>query len=114
MRKLWLTRLNTLILALLLAGGGSGLPVADALFHYLHGLAPEANRIGSGETPASHGERCTLGVPLPAMATAAAVAAAPRSTAASLAAMPVRGAESPRSSALPGATRPRAPPALIG
>ncbi len=114
MRKVWLSRLNTLVLALLLAGGGSGLPVADALFHYLHGLSPEGNRIGSGETPASHGERCTLGVPLPAMATAPAVAAAPRCTPVSLAAVPVRGAESPRSSTLPGATRPRAPPAIIG
>jgi hypothetical protein len=114
MRNAWLTRLNTLVLALLLAGGGSGLPVADALFHYLHGLSPDGNRIGNGETPASHGERCTLGVPLPAMATAADVAAAPRSTAVSLAAVRVGGAGSPPPSGLPGATRPRAPPAIIG
>ncbi len=114
MRKTWLARVNTLILALLVAGGGSGLPVVDALFHHLQDGAPRGTRLTDGEAPASHGERCSLGIPLPAMASAGTVAELP-----SFAALP----RAPRaactsapdpSTVVPAAARPRAPPLRIG
>lgn len=114
MRKTWLTRVNTIILALLLAGGGAGLPVADAVFHHLNGSSTNGDRIADGEAPAGHGERCTLGVPLPTMAMAGAVAVLPSRLSVSFLPIAIRGQEPPRSASVPGATRPRAPPAING
>jgi hypothetical protein len=113
MHKAWLTRLNTLVLALLMAGGGSGLPVVDAVFHHLQ-AAPVGSRISDGEAPAAHGERCALGVPLPAMAVAGSVAAGPPALAVSFSAADCHRLDAPRLAAVPGITRPRAPPTDIG
>lgn len=114
MRNVWLARVNTLILALLLAGGGSGLPVADALFHHLQGSADGRDRITDGEAPASHGERCSLGLPLPVMASAGVVAALPSCMALPFARpLPLRSEPHP-STVVPAAALPRAPPLPIG
>lgn len=114
MRNTWLARLNTFFLALLLAGGGSGLPVADALLHHLQAGAETGNRIADGEAPSSHSERCTLGVPLPAMSSAGAVAALPPCS--SIRNVPVlfRAPDAVRSTDIPATARPRAPPIHIG
>ena len=114
MRNTWLARLNTLFLSLLLAGGGSGLPVADAFFHHLKGVAADGDRVADGESPAGHGERCSLGIPLPAMASARAPASLPACAAPLLAAARVRHGGTTPSTDLPPATRPRAPPRSIG
>ena len=114
MRNTWLARLNTLFLALLLMGGGSGLPVADALFHHLHGGAQTGSRIADGEAPAGHGERCTLGVPLPAMASAGAVASVPACGGLPLATALFRAPDSPRPTDILPSAQPRAPPIPIG
>ena len=113
MRKAWLTRANTLVLALLLAGGGAGLPVADAIFHHLNLSSSSGDRVSHADT-SGHGERCTLGVPMPAMATAGAVAVLPSRTSVSFLPIAIRGEEPPRSASPAGATRPRAPPATSG
>ena len=114
MRNSWLARVNTLILALLLAGGGSGLPLADALFHHLQGATESGDRIADGEAPSSHGERCSLGTPLPAMASAGSVAPFPSCAAVPFARpAPLSGDPQP-STVLPAAARPRAPPLRIG
>lgn len=114
MRKTWLVRVNTLILALLLAGGGSGLPVADALFHHLQDGTPRGTSLTDGEAPASHGERCTLGIPLPAMATAGAVAELPSSAALPLVLLASCTSGAELSTIVAAAARPRAPPLRIG
>lgn len=114
MRKTWLARVNTLILALLVAGGGSGLPVADALFHHLQNGTSRGTHLSDGEAPASHGERCTLGVPLPAMATAGAVAELPSGAALPFAPRAVCTSDTDPSTVVPAAARPRAPPLRIG
>ncbi len=114
MRNSWLTRVNTLVLALLLAGGGSGLPVADALFHHLQGTADSRSRLADGEAPGSHGERCSLGIPLPAMASAGAVAQAPACTAPQLAQVAIGRSATRPSTFVPPSARPRAPPLRIG
>lgn len=113
MRKTWLTRANTLILALLLAGGGAGLPVVDAIFHHLNGSSSSGDRVSDGES-AGHGERCTLGVPMPAMATAGAVAVLPARTSFSFLPITIRGEEPRRTAFAAGAARPRAPPTTNG
>jgi hypothetical protein len=113
MRKTWLTRANTLILALLLAGGGAGLPVADAIFHHLNGSSSNGDRVSDGES-AGHAERCTLGVPMPAMATAGAVAVLPSRTSVSFLPIAIGGEEPPRPASTAGAIRPRAPPTTNG
>ena len=115
MRNAWLTRVNTLFLALLLAGGGSGLPVVDALFHHLHGATPDTTqRVADGESSGSHGERCTLGAPLPAMDGAGSVAAAPRALAAAFSPPALPATDAPRSGAVSSTAHPRAPPSAIG
>jgi hypothetical protein len=114
MRKTWLVRVNTLILALLVAGGGSGLPVADALFHHLQDGTPRGTHLTDGEAPASHAERCSLGVPLPAMATAGAVAELPCTAALPFAPLASSTSDSDPSTVVPAAARPRAPPLRIG
>lgn len=114
MRNTWLARLNTLCLALLLAGGGSGLPVADAFFHHMRGTAEDGNRVADGESPATHGERCSLGVPLPAMASARAVAALPACVMPPLTPTVQPHVGTTPSTDLPPDARPRAPPRSIG
>ena len=115
MRNAWLTRVNTLFLALLIAGGGSGLPVVDALFHHLHGTAPDTTqRLAGGESSPSHGERCTLGAPLPAMNGAGSVATAPCAIAAAFSPQALPAPEAPRSGAIPSTAHSRAPPSAIG
>ena len=113
MRKTWLTRANTLVLALLLAGGGAGLPVADAIFHHLNGSASNGDRVSDGET-SGHSERCTLGVPMPAMATAGAVAVLPARASVSFLPIAILGEAPRRSASAAGASRPRAPPTTNG
>src|SRR5688572_9034571 len=105
MRKTWLTRANTLILALLLAGGGARLPVADAIFHHLNGSSSSGDRVSDGAT-AAHAGRCTLGVPMPAMATAGAVAFVPSRTSVSFLPIALPGEEHFRSASTAGAVRP--------
>ena len=69
MRQAWLQRLNALILGLLIMGGGSGLPVVDAVLHHLHGQAQVASiRLSNPADNSLHAERCTLGAPLPTLA----------------------------------------------
>ena len=114
MRNTWFARFNTVFLALLLAGGGSGLPVADALFHHLQGGAQAGNRVADGEAPSGHGERCSLGVPLPTMASAGAVAVMPPCGGFAFVPPLSRAPGSPRSTAIPAAAQPRAPPIHIG
>lgn len=114
MRNTWLARFNTVFLALLLAGGGSGLPVADALFHHLQGSAHTGNRVADGEEASGHGARCSLGVPLPTMASAGAVAPMPACGGLPFVPPLSRAPDSPRSTAVPAAARPRAPPTHIG
>jgi len=112
MRNAWLVRVNACFLAVLLAGGGSGLPLVDALFHHLHGSTEAPVRL-SGDADGSHAERCSLGVAAPAMDRAADAPSATLSAAilsADPAALPAQlllAGQLDRSSA------PRAPPAFI-
>ena len=74
MRKTWIPRLNALILGLLIMGGGSGLPVVDAVLHHLHGRVNVAGiHLSDPAGSTSHAERCTLGAPLPTLARSAGV-----------------------------------------
>jgi hypothetical protein len=76
MIRTWSSRLGALAIGMLLLGGGSGLPVLDALLHHwrisqasaqVHLLDPNAR--------ATHAERCTLGTALPALVVAAGTSA---------------------------------------
>lgn len=113
MRNAWPSRIGALLLALLVAGGGMGLPLVDAFLHHLHDAPAATAHVASGGTPAVHGESCTLGAAKPVMVRAGA-SPDPVTKAAPLS-VPVlsfRPAPLP-ADAPPAATRPRAPPASI-
>jgi hypothetical protein len=67
MSRSWISRLGALTLSLLILGGGSGLPVVDAVLHHLHGNVQVAGAHLSDPAGTSHAERCTLGAPLPTL-----------------------------------------------
>ena len=66
MRRSRFARLASLLLTVLMLGGGGSLPVLDALLDHAAGGrgAPAVHYCSTDGTP-SHAERCTLGVPLP-------------------------------------------------
>jgi hypothetical protein len=73
MQKVWLRRVNALTLAVMLAGGGSGLPIFDALFHHIGRTRMVTHAcVERGDTQSLHAERCSLGAALPALARSAA------------------------------------------
>lgn len=111
MRNVWLTRVNAIFLAVMLVGGGSGLPVFDAIFHHLHvdGLATPKGVESSDALP-SHGERCTLGIALPAVARPADLPAAVRDAVALATTVVPPSADAPRAAAFTAPSRPRPPP----
>ena len=114
MPRLWLSRLNALFLAVMLAGGGSGLPLFDALFHHLgRGQAASPIRVQDPDTTASHAERCTLGGALPALVRAAGLDAAAQIGAEPIALGLRPPAEHPRSAASFAPGLPRAPPVSV-
>jgi hypothetical protein len=64
----WLARINALVLALMVGGGGSGLPVFDALFHHIGGSRALGYAcVERADVQSVHSERCTLGAALPAL-----------------------------------------------
>jgi hypothetical protein len=74
MHRTWLARANALVLALLLAGGGSGLPIFDALFHHLGATRTLSHAcVERADVESPHAERCTLSAALPALAAAGAL-----------------------------------------
>ena len=68
MRLSRLRRANLLLLAILLGGGGSGLPLLDAALHHLGGVRRSASQLHGCEPGGTHAERCTLGAALPVLA----------------------------------------------
>ena len=66
MRRSPVSRLASLLLAVLMLGGGGSLPLLDALLDHAGtgGGAPAVHYCSTDGAP-SHAERCTLGVPLP-------------------------------------------------
>jgi hypothetical protein len=76
MSRTCISRLSALILALLIMGGGSGLPVVDAALHHLHGRMHVQGTHLTDPGDSSHAERCTLGAPLPTLARSSDVHAA--------------------------------------
>ena len=71
MIRTWSSRLGALALAMLLLGGGSGLPVLDALLHHWRiGQTGAQVQLLDPDGSATHAERCTLGTALPALAAA--------------------------------------------
>lgn len=71
MIRTWSSRLGALALGMLLLGGGSGLPVLDALLHHWGiGQAGAQVQLLNPDGSATHAERCTLGTALPALAVA--------------------------------------------
>lgn len=71
MIRTWSSRLGALALGLLLLGGGSGLPVLDALLHHWRiGQTGAQVQLLDPDGSATHAERCTLGTALPALAAA--------------------------------------------
>ena len=114
MRSAWLGRIHALFLAVLLAGGGSGLPLADALLHHLGpGRSESPLRVHNPDLPAAHGERCTLGVAMPALVRAADLPDGARlARAAERVAGRVRTAR-PDCATPPTPSLPRAPPAPV-
>ena len=67
LRRTWLARINALVLALMVGGGGSGLPVFDALFHHVGGPRGLGYAcVERADVQSAHSERCTLGAALPA------------------------------------------------
>ena len=69
-----LARLYALVVALLVAGGGSGLPVFDALFHHLGATRTLSHAcVERADVESAHSERCTLSAALPALSAAGAV-----------------------------------------
>ena len=71
MMRTWSSRLGALALAMLLLGGGSGLPVLDALLHHWRiGHAGAQVQLLDPDGSAGHAERCTLGTAMPALAVA--------------------------------------------
>ncbi len=68
MHRTRLFRVNALVLALMLGGGGSGLPVFDALFHHFGGARTLAHAcVERADTRSQHSERCTLSVAFPVL-----------------------------------------------
>jgi hypothetical protein len=68
MHRTWLSRVNALVLALMVGGGGSGLPVFDALFHHFGGSRTLSHAcVERADTRSAHSERCTLASALPAL-----------------------------------------------
>lgn len=68
MHRTWLSRVNALVLALMVGGGGSGLPVFDALFHHFGGSRILSHAcVERADTRSAHSERCTLASALPAL-----------------------------------------------
>jgi len=61
-------RANLLLLAVLLAGGGSGLPLLDAALHHLGGVRRSGTQLHGCDLGETHSERCTLGTALPVLA----------------------------------------------
>lgn len=114
MHRAWLSRVNAVFLAVMLAGGGSGLPLFDALFHHLgRSQATSPFRVHSPDTPVSHAERCTLGAALPALVHAAGFQVAARIGPQPIA-LPLRvAADDPHSAAVLTPALPRAPPVSV-
>lgn len=68
MTRTWSSRLGALAICLLLLGGGSGLPVLDALLHHWRiGQAGAQAQLLDPTASGTHAERCTLGTALPAL-----------------------------------------------
>ena len=72
MIRTWSSRLGALAVGVLLLGGGSGLPVLDALLHHWRvGRASAQAQLLDPTASATHTERCTLGTALPALVVSA-------------------------------------------
>lgn len=67
MRK-WSARLGSIALGPLILGGGSGLPVLDAVLHHWRaGPAAAQTQLLDPDSSSTHASRCTLGTALPAL-----------------------------------------------
>ena len=76
MIRTWSSRLGALAVGMLLLGGGSGLPVLDALLHHWRiGQAGAQVQLQDPNSSTTHAERCTLGTALPALVVSAGSAA---------------------------------------
>jgi hypothetical protein len=68
MIRKWSARLGSIALGLLILGGGSGLPVLDAVLHHWRaGPAAAQTQLLDPDSNSSHAARCTLGTALPAL-----------------------------------------------
>jgi hypothetical protein len=115
MHRAWLQRLNALILGLLIMGGGSGLPVVDAVLHHLHGQAQVAGiRLSNPADSSLHAERCTLGAPLPTLARSAGIRATDHIAALPGVALSMPEPADPATASLCSPTQARAPPLSLG
>ncbi len=111
MIRTWSSRLGAVALALLILGGGSGLPVLDALLHHLRvGKAVAESQLLDPSTSAAHAERCTLGTALPALVVSTGSSAIGLATTAPAAAAAVRPVDRVSTHFQSCDARPRAPP----
>ncbi|HEX6645438.1 MAG TPA: hypothetical protein VF037_12225 [Gemmatimonadales bacterium] len=112
MRRALCSRITTLLLALMLAGGGSGLPLVDAALHHLHGIGVGGTRLSDGESGTAHGDRCTLGVAAPAIAGPVSPPAVTVEALQQWTSVTILPPPAPPSDAPAGSAQPRAPPAF--
>ena len=106
-----LSRIGALFFAVIIAAGGSGLPVLDAAFHHLSDAAG-SSQIVNPAAAQSHDAVCTLGVPLPVAAASSAITGGARFVApVTCPVVPLHAV--PRPNVPPLLRLPRAPPALL-
>jgi hypothetical protein len=114
LRRSWLARINALVLALMVCGGGSGLPVFDALFHHIGGSRALGYAcVERADVQPVHSERCSLGAALPALGGTARVPNADGIGLAPFAESPRRYLPSRHAGPPAAGSLPRAPPVSV-